>query len=103
MTNAATDRFLTMTQAAKAIRHLPRRFSPATVWRWARYGLKTPSGRVVCLRQIRLGGGLYTTAKWLDEFFLAVMAEDQTGWRRGPQRRAVRRGGPRQRGVCAHA
>lgn len=99
----STCKFLTMTQAAKAIRHLPRRFTASTVWRWVRYGLKTPSGRVVYLRHIKLGGGLYTTAKWLDEFFLAVTTEDQTGWCRGPQRRAARRGGPRQRGVCAHA
>ncbi len=99
----SASKFLTMTQAAQAVRHLPRRFAPTTIWRWVRYGLKTPSGRILHLRHIKLGGGLHTTAKWLDEFFLAVTAEDQTGWRRGPRRRAARRGGPRPRGVCAHA
>ena len=83
-------KFLTMTQAAKAIRHLPRRFTASTIWRWVRYGLTTPSGHVVYLRHIKLGGGLFTTTKWLDEFFRDAAEEDRTGWRHTVRRPARR-------------
>lgn len=69
--------FLTMSET---LRWVSPRISAGTLWRWIRYGLKTSSGRSVHLRHIELGGGLYTTTKWLNEFFLAVTAADQAVW-----------------------
>ncbi len=54
----------------------PGRPHVASVWRWARRGVKTRSGGRVRLKHIRAGGKLYTSEAWLRQFFEAVAAAD---------------------------
>lgn len=48
---------------------------PSTVSRWILKGVKTPDGRRVKLRAVRLGWAWYTTRAWLDEFITASTPE----------------------------
>ena len=57
--------YLTLSQAA---RKLPGRPAAGTLWRWCRRGLKVRDGRHVRLRHVRIGGRLYTTLDWIEEF-----------------------------------
>ena len=60
-----TEKHLTMAQAARIS---PGQPSPNCVWRWCRHGVKSRSGERVRLRHIRIGGVIFTTAEWVQEF-----------------------------------
>lgn len=57
--------YLTLSQAA---RQVPGRPAAGTLWRWCRRGLKVRDGRHIRLRHVRIGGRLYTTLDWIEEF-----------------------------------
>ena len=57
--------FMTLTQATKII---PGRPSTNCLWRWCRNGVKARNGERVRLRHVRMGGRLYTKARWIDDF-----------------------------------
>ena len=61
---------------AEAAEKTPGKPTAATVWRWARKGLSARNGANVKLQHVRVGGRVYTTEQWLNEFFAAVAAED---------------------------
>lgn len=71
--DAAQVEYLTFAEAAK---DLPGRPDSTTIWRWARRGLTSRSGEIVCLDHVRIGGRLLTTKPWLDAFFKAVATSD---------------------------
>ena len=56
---------MTLSQAAKV---LPGRPSTNCIWRWCRRGVVARTGEHVRLQHVRMGGKLFTTARWLDEF-----------------------------------
>lgn len=59
------DERLTLSQAARIAPGSP---SPNCVWRWCRRGVIARSGERIRLQHVRIGGKLFTTARWLDEF-----------------------------------
>jgi len=59
------DTRLTLSQAARIAPGAP---TPNCVWRWCRRGVIARSGDRVRLQHVRVGGKLFTTARWLDEF-----------------------------------
>ena len=59
------NEYLTLGQATKIA---PGRPSTNCLWRWCRRGVLSRNGRRVHLQHVRLGGRIYTTARWLDEF-----------------------------------
>jgi len=67
------DDYITMSEAAK---RTPGRPASATIWRWARKGIRTRTGSLVRLRHIRAGGRIYTRAEWLQAFFDEVANAD---------------------------
>ena len=56
---------LTLTEAAKIA---PGRPSTNCLWRWCRRGVLSRTGERVHLQHVRIGGKLFTTARWLEEF-----------------------------------
>jgi hypothetical protein len=62
---AATSEYITLTEAAKIA---PGRPSTNCVWRWCRRGVLARGGERVRLQHARVGGMIYTTAAWLEEF-----------------------------------
>lgn len=60
-----TDEYITLTDAAKIA---PGRPSTNCVWRWCRRGVLSRGGERVRLQHLRIGGMIYTTARWLEEF-----------------------------------
>lgn len=67
------SKYLTLGQAAQ---QTPGRPSAGTIWRWARRGIRARDGNVVRLKHIRVGGRVYTTEQWLQQFFEQVAAAD---------------------------
>lgn len=65
--------YLTCSEASKL---LPGRPSTTAIWRWARRGVQSRGGERIRLQHVRMGGTLYTTAKWLDEFGRALAEAD---------------------------
>ncbi len=61
----ATDELITLTEATK---HSPGRPSTNCVWRWCRKGVRARSGLRVRLRHVRVGGKIFTSRAWLEEF-----------------------------------
>lgn len=59
------DERLTLSQAARIAPGSP---TPNCVWRWCRRGVLARAGGRVRLQHVRIGGKLFTTARWLDEF-----------------------------------
>ncbi len=59
-----------------AARTLPDKPSPATLWRWARCGVRSRDGQRHCLRVSRQGSKMFVTAAALQEFFGSVSAAD---------------------------
>ena len=51
-----------------ATRVAPGDVSPNCIWRWCRRGVLSRSGDRIRLQHIRIGGKLYTTARWIEEF-----------------------------------
>lgn len=76
MTAQGASKYLTLAQAAKLA---PGRPSSCAVWRWARRGVKSRSGRRVRLKHIRVGRRLFTTLVDLEHFFADVAAADCQG------------------------
>jgi hypothetical protein len=62
---AATSEYITLTEAAKIA---PGRPSTNCIWRWCRRGVLARGGERVRLQHARVGGMIYTTAAWLEEF-----------------------------------
>lgn len=60
-----TGEYITLTQAAKIA---PGRPSTNCIWRWCRRGVLSRGDERVRLRHIRMGGMIYTTSAWLEEF-----------------------------------
>lgn len=52
----------------EAARIAPGDVSPNCLWRWCRRGVLARSGDRIKLQHVRIGGKLFTTAKWIDEF-----------------------------------
>jgi len=65
--------YLSLSQAAKIVPGTPH---PSSIWRWCRYGVRARNGKRIRLRHSRAGSRVYTTERWLDEFFEATAAAD---------------------------
>ena len=65
--------YLTVAQAARIA---PSKPSPNCVWRWCRRGVKSRSGERVKLRHVRIGGMIFTSRKWIEEFGLRLAKAD---------------------------
>ena len=63
--------YLSLSEAA---RRSPGRPHAATVWRWARKGIKARDGSTIRLAHVRAGGKIYIRPEALDVFFTAVAA-----------------------------
>jgi len=61
----APDERVTLSQAARIA---PGNVSPNCVWRWCRRGVLSRMGERVRLEHVRVGGKLYTTPRWIEEF-----------------------------------
>ena len=70
---------LTLSQAAKLV---PGRPSSNCLWRWSRRGVLSRGGERVYLRHVRVGGMVYTSKQWLDNFGQALAEADATYFRR---------------------
>lgn len=62
---AASSEQLTLAEAARLT---PGRPSANCLWRWCRRGVLVRDGLRIRLRHVRLGGRVFTTRAWLDEF-----------------------------------
>jgi len=60
-----TDEHISLTEAAKIA---PGRPSTNCIWRWCRRGVLSRGGERVRLQHLRIGGKIFTTARWLEEF-----------------------------------
>lgn len=60
-----TPHYLSLTDVAKVA---PGRPSTNAVWRWCRRGVLSRDGERVRLKHVRVGGQIFTTAQWLDDF-----------------------------------
>lgn len=60
-----TERYISLTEVAKLA---PGRPSTNCVWRWCRKGVKSRTGERVRLQHVRIGGMIFTSLMWLDEF-----------------------------------
>jgi len=74
--------YLTLSEAAK---HIPSRPSTQSLWRWCRRGLRTRDGGRAHLDHRRIGGQIYTTDEWLDEFFRETTDKDVAHFRNREQ------------------
>ena len=63
--HAQNEQHITLTQAAKIA---PGRPSTNCMWRWCRRGVIARSGQRIKLEHIRIGGKLFTTPQWVNEF-----------------------------------
>ena len=63
--HAQNEQHITLTQAAKIA---PGRPSTNCMWRWCRRGVIARSGQRIKLEPIRIGGKLFTTPQWVNEF-----------------------------------
>jgi hypothetical protein len=61
----ATDQYMTLTEVAKIA---PGRPSTNAIWRWCRRGVLSRGGDRIRLQHVRIGGMIYTTAAWLEDF-----------------------------------
>lgn len=66
--------FITLTEATKIT---PGRPSPNCLWRWCRRGVLSRGGERIRLEHRRIGGKIFTTPDWLDDFG-RVLAEADT-------------------------
>ncbi|MBN1437506.1 MAG: DUF1580 domain-containing protein [Sedimentisphaerales bacterium] len=71
--------YLTLAEAAQIA---PGRPSANAVWRWCRQGVRARNGDNVRLRHIRAGRKIFTSQKWLDEFFVRQTIADLERWDR---------------------
>ncbi|MBW7906227.1 MAG: DUF1580 domain-containing protein [Phycisphaerae bacterium] len=68
-----SDEYITLTEAAKIA---PGRPSTNCIWRWCRRGVKARGGERVRLQHVRIGGMIYTSARWLEAFGRALADAD---------------------------
>lgn len=78
---AKAEERITLTEVAKT---LPGRPTANCVWRWCRRGVLARNGERVRLEHVRLGGRIFTTRRWLDEFG-RTLAEADTRYFDNPQ------------------
>jgi len=99
---------ITLTEAAKIT---PGRPSTNCLWRWCRRGVMSRSGQRVRLEHVRIGGKIFTTARWVEEFGKALAEadasyfdlQDQDAETSGePARARPRRRTPRRRPTSRH-
>lgn len=71
---SVSEGLISLAQAAKKIPSTRggRTVHPATVWRWAKQGYKTPEGVLVRLEVVRVGFGFATTEAAIDRFIAAI-------------------------------
>jgi len=67
------EQYIRLGQAAKIA---PGQPSPGCIWRWCRKGVLSRCRERVRLQHVRIGGKIYTTAAWLDEFGKRLAAAD---------------------------
>ena len=70
---------LTLSEAAKIA---PGRPSTNCMWRWCRRGVLARTGERIYLQHIRVGGKVYTSKPWLDDFGQALADADAAYFRR---------------------
>jgi len=70
---AASDEYITLTQAAKLT---PGRPSTNCLWRWCRRGVIARNGERIRLEHVRIGGKLFTQRRWLEEFGRRLASAD---------------------------
>lgn len=68
-----TDERLPLTEVAKLV---PGRPSVNCVWRWCRRGVLARNGERIRLEHVRIGGKIFTTRAWLEEFGRRLATED---------------------------
>lgn len=68
-----TDEHISLTEAAKIA---PGRPSTNCIWRWCRRGVLSRGSERVRLQHLRIGGKIFTTARWLEEFGRALAEAD---------------------------
>lgn len=57
--------YITLTEIANIT---PGRPSANCVWRWCRRGVKSRTGERIHLQHVRMGGTIFSTREWVDEF-----------------------------------
>ncbi len=67
---------------SRAAQIAPGRPSSNCVWRWCRRGLRPRAGERVYLRHVRVGGKVYTSREWLEDFGQALAEADAAYFRR---------------------
>ncbi len=67
------SKHITLTEAAKIT---PGRPSTNCLWRWCRRGVLSRSGERVRLEHVRIGGKIFTTAQWVEQFGKALAEAD---------------------------
>jgi hypothetical protein len=72
--------FLTCAQAARQCPQSPTP-NPATIWRWARKGVKARNGKRVCLEHVRAGAKVLIPEGALTTFFKAIADADSEYFR----------------------
>lgn len=72
--NTVPGDYLSITRVAKLA---PGRPSTNCIWRWCRKGVLSRSGERVRLKHIRIGGMIYSTRQWLDEFGRCLAEADE--------------------------
>jgi len=82
-----TSSYISMSEAAK---RAPCRLSAKTIWRWCRRGLTVRSGTSIRLQHICVGGRVFTTAQWLEQFFAELAKADLAKGRRPKQQPAIK-------------
>ena len=60
-----TEQYIRLAQAAQIA---PGRPSANCVWRWCRKGVLSRSGERIRLQHVRIGGKIFTTSAWIDDF-----------------------------------
>ena len=66
--------YLSITEVANIA---PGRPKTNCIWRWCRKGVLSRSGERVRLRHVRIGGMIYSTRQWLDEFGRRLAEADE--------------------------
>lgn len=67
------ENLISLTEAAKIA---PGRPSTNCVWRWCRKGVLSRGGERIRLQHQRVGGMIFTTGTWLEEFGRALAEAD---------------------------
>ena len=67
------SKHITLTEATKIT---PGRPSTNCLWRWCRRGVLSRSGQRIRLEHVRIGGKIFTTADWVEQFGKALAEAD---------------------------